>query len=51
MPVDKAVEIILMAIETKMRKVFFPQKAWYSNYCRPFIPDYVDKRLMQMAKL
>jgi hypothetical protein len=51
MPVSKAVYLIMLAIDTKMRKVFFPNKAWYANYIRPFVPDMVDKKLYQLAKL
>lgn len=43
MEIKEAVDIILLASDSRMRKVFFPWKAWYSNYLRPFFPDYVDK--------
>ena len=51
MPIKVAVDLIQLAIDTKMRKIFFPSKAWYANYSRPFIPDFVDKKLERMAKL
>ena len=49
--VEQAVDYIVMAIDTKMRKLFFPHKAWYANLIRPIVPDYVDGRLLQIAKL
>ena len=51
MPVKVAVDLIQMAIDTKMRKTFFPTKAWIANYSRPFIPTFVDRKLIKMAKL
>ena len=44
--IEQAVDYVVMAIDTKMRKVIFPTKAWYSSYIRPIIPDYVDTRLL-----
>jgi len=51
MTVDEAIDVILTAIDVKMRKIFFPTKAWFANYLRPLFPDLIDKRLYQMAKL
>lgn len=51
MPVNTAIDYIMLAIDTKMRKVLFPHKAWYTNLIRPVVPDMVDKRLLEVAKL
>jgi hypothetical protein len=45
MTVDEAIDVILTAIDVKMRKIFFPTKAWFANYLRPLFPDLIDKRL------
>jgi len=51
MHVGKAVDYIMTACDKKVRKVFFPTKAWLSNYVRPLFPDFIDKKLAKMAKL
>ena len=51
MPIHSAVDYIMMAIDTKMRKVLFPHKAWYTNLIRPVVPDMVDRRLLEVARL
>ena len=51
MTVEIAVNLIRMAIDTRMRKIFLPHKAWLANYSRPFLPDYVDNKLIKIAKL
>ncbi len=51
MTVEKAIDYIMMAIDTKMRKVIFPTNAWFSNIIRPIVPDFVDTRLLKVAKL
>ena len=51
MKIDVAIDYVMMAIDTKMRKVLFPHKAWYTNLIRPVVPDMVDKRLLEVAKL
>lgn len=51
MAVEDAIDIILTAIDVKMRKIFFPSKAWLSNYLRPLFPDFVDRKIYAMAKL
>ena len=43
--INDAIEVILMSIDKKARKVIFPSKAYYANYFRPFFPDYIDKKL------
>ncbi len=49
--IEQAAKFIMMAADTRMRKVFFPEKAWYSNYLRPFAPDFIDKKLLSLARL
>lgn len=51
--VEDAVEIIMECTDKRARKVFFPTKAWYSNYVRPLFPNYVDRNLKKrlMSKL
>jgi hypothetical protein len=51
MQIHTAIDYVMMAIDTKMRKVLFPHKAWYTNLIRPVVPDMVDARLLQVAKL
>lgn len=51
MTVDDAIDIILQAIDTRMRKIFFPSKAWAANYVRPLFPDMIDRKLSNLAKL
>lgn len=51
MAVEEAIDIILTAIDVKMRKIFFPTNAWIANYIRPLFPDYIDRKLYNMAKL
>lgn len=51
MTVEDAIDVILTAIDVKMRKIFFPTNAWFGNYLRPLFPDVVDKRLFAYAKL
>ncbi len=51
MQINTAIDYVMMSIDTKMRKVLFPHKAWYTNLLRPIIPDAVDKRLLEVAKL
>lgn len=51
MSINAAIDYIMMAIDTKMRKVLFPHKAWYTNLIRPVVPDMVDKRLLEVARL
>ena len=51
MSINAAIDYIMMAIDTKMRKVLFPHKAWYTNLIRPVVPDIVDKRLLEVARL
>jgi hypothetical protein len=51
MKIDTAIDYVMMAIDTKMRKVLFPHKAWYTALLRPVVPDMVDKRLLEVAKL
>lgn len=51
MAVEDAIDVILTAIDVKMRKIFFPTKAWFANYLRPIFPDIIDRKLYAMAKL
>lgn len=51
MAVEDAIDVILTAIDVRMRKVFFPSNAWIANYIRPIFPDFIDKKLFAMAKL
>mgnify|MGYP007006567918 CR=1 FL=1 len=51
MSTDQAVDYVVLAIDTKMRKVIFPWDAWVSNLIRPIVPDFVDDRLVHIAKL
>ena len=51
MSLDQAVDYVVLAIDTKMRKVIFPWDAWVSNLIRPIVPDFVDERLVHIAKL
>lgn len=51
MTVDDAIDVILQAIDTRMRKIFFPSKAWVANYVRPLFPDIIDRKLSNLAKL
>lgn len=51
MNVRDAIEIIMDACDRRVRKAFFPTKAWMANYIRPIFPDFIDKKLYQMAKL
>ena len=51
MTIEEAVDYVVQAIDTKMRKVLFPHKLWYSHLIRPIVPDYVDTRLYTVAKL
>ena len=51
MTLDDAIEYIAMAIDTRMRKAIFPAKAWLSSLLRPIVPDFVDSRLIHIAKL
>jgi hypothetical protein len=37
--VTKAIDVILKAIDCRMRKLFFPTSAWFANYIRPIFPD------------
>ena len=43
--VSTAINVIMLAIDKKARKVVFPTKAWLSTFIRPFFPDYVDKKM------
>jgi len=45
MTVEDAIDVILRAIDCRMRKIFFPTKAWLANYVRPMFPDYIDRKL------
>ncbi len=49
--IHQAIDYVMMAIDTRMRKVIFPEKAWLTNVVRPIFPDYVDTRLIHVAKL
>jgi short-subunit dehydrogenase len=51
MTVEDAIDVILKAIDCRMRKIFFPSKAWLANYVRPLFPDVIDRKLYNMAKL
>jgi hypothetical protein len=51
MTIDEAVDYVVLAIDTKMRKIIFPSTAWVSNLIRPVVPDFVDNRLRNIAKL
>ncbi len=51
MKIPVAIDYVIMAIDTKMRKVLFPHKAWYTNLIRPVVPDMVDRRLLEVARL
>jgi hypothetical protein len=51
MTVEDAIDVILKAIDVRMRKIFFPTKAWIANYIRPIFPDVIDRKLYAMAKL
>lgn len=45
MKVEEAVKYILLAADKRARKIFFPFKAYFAVYLRPFLPDYVDNKL------
>ena len=45
MSIEEAVSIILLALDTRSRKIYFPFKAYFVVYIRPFFPDYVDNKL------
>lgn len=45
MAVEDAVKIIMLAADKRARKIFFPFKAYFATYMRPFFPDFIDKRL------
>ncbi len=45
MKVEDAIDVILKAIDCRMRKIFFPAKAWLANYVRPLFPDVIDRKL------
>ncbi|EGR30443.1 short chain dehydrogenase, putative [Ichthyophthirius multifiliis] len=51
MSVEECVKIVMFAIKKRARKIFFPFKAYFAVYLRPFFPDYVDRKLKQAAKL
>ncbi len=51
MTIDQAVDYVVLAIDTKMRKVIFPTNAWISNLIRPLVPDFIDGKLKEVAKL
>lgn len=51
MQVSEAIDYIMQACDRRVRKVFFPTKAWISNYVRPIFPDFIDKKLHSLAKL
>jgi len=41
--VNDCVNTIMFAADRKMRKVYFPFKAYFAIYIRPFLPDLIDK--------
>ena len=51
MAVHDAIDVILNACDKRVRKLFFPTKAWISTYIRPIFPDFVDRNLAKTAKL
>eukprot|EP00474_Spongospora_subterranea_P003255 CRZ03713.1 hypothetical protein [Spongospora subterranea] len=44
-------KVIVDAADRRLRKVYFPFKAYLGVYLRPFFPDLVDKQIKRKAKL
>lgn len=49
--VENCVSNILAAADRRARKIYFPFKVYFAAYCRPFFPDFVDRRLKKAARL
>jgi hypothetical protein len=48
----RAVDMVMMGIDTRMKKLLFPQDTWLAIMARPFIPDIVDSMILSnKAKL
>ncbi|CAG9320386.1 unnamed protein product [Blepharisma stoltei] len=49
--VENCVANILAAADRRARKIYFPFKVYFAAYLRPFLPDFVDKKLKKAARL
>ena len=49
--VEECVRDIISATDRRARKIFFPFKAYFAVYIRPFFPDIIDKVFKRAAKL
>lgn len=49
--VEDCVKIIIEAADRKVRRIYFPFRAYIGVYLRPFFPDIVDHFALKEAKL
>jgi uncharacterized protein YecT (DUF1311 family) len=49
--VEECVAAIIDAADRRLRKAYFPAKAYMGVYVRPFLPDLVDHFVRKSAKL
>lgn len=50
-PLDEAVDVIMLAADTRIGKFFYHSWAYLGAYLRPLFPDYVDKRMLMVSRL
>jgi hypothetical protein len=43
--------VIVEAADRRLRKVYFPLKAYLAAYIRPFVPDLIDDITRKKSKL
>lgn len=51
MTVEDCAGAIVTAGDWRLRKAFFPAKAWLASYLRPLVPDLIDASIQRRAKL
>jgi len=50
-PLDEAVDVIMLAADARINKLYYHSWAFIGAYLRPFFPDYVDKRMSLASRL